>query len=142
MPPTHPVHSQCRRHYPPRSTNSASPAIRRCRIGAASWNLCTRAPAEFPGLTANERSLSLQVLHGGACTASSSPGPELACGDAGRIASARQERENHDHADRTPRYNCRHAVDGHRKLPTGGHLWRILWPWFLPAYGQIVPHLL
>ena len=34
------------------------------------------------------------------------------------------------------------AVDGHRKLPTGGHLWRILWPWFLPAYGQIVPHLL
>ncbi|WP_143542727.1 hypothetical protein, partial [Rhodococcus qingshengii] len=25
-------------------------------------------------------------------------------------------------------------VDGHRKLPTGGHLWRILWPWFLPAY--------
>jgi len=33
-------------------------------------------------------------------------------------------------------------VDGHRKLPTGGHLWRILWPWFLPAYGQIVPHLL
>lgn len=34
------------------------------------------------------------------------------------------------------------GVDGHRKLPTGGHLWRILWPWFLPAYGQIVPHLL
>jgi len=34
------------------------------------------------------------------------------------------------------------VVDGHRKLPTGGHLWRILWPWFLPAYGQIVPHLL
>jgi hypothetical protein len=34
------------------------------------------------------------------------------------------------------------TVDGHRKLPTGGHLWRILWPWFLPAYGQIVPHLL
>ena len=34
------------------------------------------------------------------------------------------------------------CVDGHRKLPTGGHLWRILWPWFLPAYGQIVPHLL
>lgn len=33
-------------------------------------------------------------------------------------------------------------VDGHRKLPNGGHLWRILWPWFLPAYGQIVPHLL
>ena len=35
-----------------------------------------------------------------------------------------------------------HIVDGHRKLPTGGHLWRILWPWFLPAYGQIVPRLL
>ena len=33
-------------------------------------------------------------------------------------------------------------VDGRRKLPTGGHLWRILWPWFLPAYGQIVPRAL
>ncbi|MHD0301113.1 helix-turn-helix domain-containing protein [Rhodococcus erythropolis] len=28
-------------------------------------------------------------------------------------------------------------VDGHRKLPTGGHLWRILWPWFLPAYEPV-----